>query len=140
MAAAKSVPALPPVPDKIDDIVGKYVKLRDTIKLADDAHELKLEKAKAYLKALNAALLDKLNAVGGDSVATPHGTAYRTTRRSASIADGAVFRDFVIENEAYDLVDWKANAPACDDYLKSEGDLPPGINLTTAYTVGVRRA
>lgn len=85
-------------------------------------------------------MLERLNAVGGDSVKTPHGTAYRTTRRSASIADGAVFRQYVIDNENFDLVDWRANAIAVDDFIKENGVQPPGVNFSSTYTVGVRRS
>lgn len=129
-----------PLPDTIDALVEQMVKTRDRLKEADDAHKEKTKVARDYKERLEAALLAKLNEVGGESVKTAHGTVYRTTRRSATIADGAVFREFVIGNEAFDLVDWKANANAVDDFIKNEGTPPPGVNYSTAYTVGVRRA
>lgn len=129
-----------PLPDTIDALVEQMVKTRDKLKEADDAHKEKTKIARDYKERLEAALLAKLNEVGGESVKTAHGTVYRTTRRSATIADGGVFREFVIGNDAFDLVDWKANANAVDDFIKNEGTPPPGINFTTAYTVGVRRA
>lgn len=128
------------VPDTIDELVDRYIRLRDKIKEVEDAHKAKLADAKAYLEELNAKLLARLNEVGGEAVKTEHGTVYRTTRRSASIADGDAFRQFVIQNEAFDLVDWRANANAVDDFIKSESAPPPGVNFTTAYTVGVRRS
>lgn len=129
-----------PLPDTIDALVEQMVKTRDKLKEADDAHKERTKVARDYKERLEAALLAKLNEVGGESVKTAHGTVYRTTRRSATIADGGTFREFVIGNEAFDLVDWKANANAVDDFIKNEGTPPPGVNFTTAYTVGVRRA
>lgn len=129
-----------PLPDTIDALVEQMVKTRDRLKEADDAHKEKTKVARDYKERLENALLAKLNEVGGESVKTVHGTVYRTTRRSASIADGSVFREYVIDNGAYDLVDWKANANAVDDFIKNEGTPPPGVNYNTAYTVGVRRA
>jgi len=129
-----------PMPDTIDALVEQMVKVRDKLKEADDAHKEKTKVARDYKEQIEAALLAKLNDVGGESVKTAHGTVYRTTRRSATIADGGVFREFVIDSEAFDLVDWKANANAVDDFIKNEGTPPPGVNYTTAYTVGVRRA
>jgi hypothetical protein len=131
---------MPIPPENFDELVAQYVKLRDSLKAADEAHAEKTKMAKDYRSALEAKLLERLNAVGGDAISTGHGTAYRTTRRSATIKDAEVFRTYVIDQEAFDLVDWKANANAVDDFVKSEGSLPPGVNLTTAYTVGVRRA
>ena len=129
-----------PLPDTIDALVEQMVKTRDKLKDADDAHKERTKVAREYKERLENALLAKLNEVGGESVKTAHGTVYRTTRRSATIADGDVFRQFVIGNEAFDLVDWKANANACDDFIKNEGTPPPGVNFSTAFTVGVRRA
>lgn len=127
-------------PENMDDLVAQFVKLRDRIKEADNAHKEKTKPAKDYLDLLTAKLMEKLNDMGGESVKTAHGTAYRTTRRSATVADGETFRQFVIATEAFDIVDWKANANAVDDFIKSEGSPPPGVNFSTAYTVGVRRA
>lgn len=128
-----------PLPENMDELVNQVVMVRDKLKEADDAHKKKTEVARVYKERLEAKLLEKLNEMGGESVKTPHGTAYRTTRRSASIADGNAFRSYVVSNNAYDIVDWKANAPAIDDFIKANGSPPPGVNFTTAYTVGVRR-
>jgi hypothetical protein len=128
------------LPDNIDDLVNQYVRLRDKLKEADDAHKAKTKSARAYLDLLNTKLLERLNDVGGESVKTPHGTVYRTTRRSATIADGDVFRQYVIANEQFDLVDWHANATAVGDFITENGAQPPGINFSQAFTVGVRRS
>lgn len=128
------------IPQNIDDLVSQYIRLRDKIKEVEDAHKEKLKTAKEHLEHLNNTLLDRLNQLGGESVKTAHGTVYRTTRRSASIADGDTFRQFVINNEAFDLVDWRANANAVDDFIKEQQAPPPGVNFSTTYTVGVRRA
>jgi hypothetical protein len=128
------------LPDNIDELVAAMVKVRDKLKEADDAHKAKTAEARSLKERLESKLLERLNDLGGESVKTKHGTVYRTTRRSASIADGDAFRQFVIGNEAFDLVDWRANANSVDDYIKTEGAPPPGVNFTTAFTVGVRRA
>lgn len=129
-----------PVPDSFDELIDQFVKLRDKLKEADDAHKERTKMARAHLEVLTNKLLEKLNATGGESIKTKFGTAYRTTRRSATIADGELFRGYVINNAAFDLVDWKANANSVDDFIKNAGSPPPGVNFTTAYTVGVRRA
>jgi hypothetical protein len=128
------------LPQNVDQLVDQYVRLRDKLKEADDAHKKKTEQARAYLLTLNGKLLEQLAAVGGESVKTPHGTAYQSTKRSASIADGDAFREYVINNGEFDLVDWRANANAVDDFIKEHGAVPPGVNFSTMITVGVRRA
>ena len=128
------------MPLNIEELVSQYIRLRDRIKEAEDAHKAKLKDAKDHLEKLNNSLLERLNEVGGESVKTAVGTVYRTTRRTASIADGDAFRQFVISNEAFDLVDWKANANAVDDFIKNETAPPPGVNFSMTFTVGVRRS
>lgn len=126
-------------PDDFATLVSQYIKMRDAIKAAEDKHKVKVKPAKDFLESLNGKILAKLIEHGGDSIKTSAGTAYRTTRRAATISDGGVFRQFVVENEMFDIVDWRANANAVDDFIKSNGSTPPGVNFSTAYTVGVRR-
>lgn len=127
-------------PENIEDLVDQFVKLRDKIKAADDAHKAKMSPAREYLEVLQGKLLDRLNEIGGESVKTPAGTCYRTTRRSASIADGEAFRKFIIDNDAFDIVDWRANALAIEDFIEANQSPPPGVNFSKTFTVGVRRA
>jgi hypothetical protein len=130
---------LPPIPGTIEEMVGQYVKLRDTLKEADDQHKKKTATARAYKEKLEGGLLAKLNEIGGENVKTGMGTVYRTTRRSAVIRDGDAFRSYVINNDEFDLIDWKANAGAVDDFIKSNSVPPPGVDFSTTFTVGVRR-
>lgn len=127
-------------PDTMDGLIDLYVKLRDRIAEADAAHKEKVKPAREMLEALNGQILARLNEFGGDSIKTRFGTAYRTEKKSATIQDAQMFRDFVIANQAWDIADWKANAPAVADFVQTEGALPPGVNYTTAYVVGVRRS
>jgi hypothetical protein len=136
----KSPPKLPPLPDNVDTLVDQFVRLRDQIKVLNDAHKEKIAGAVAYMEQLNGKLMEQLNAIGGDSVQTPSGTAYRKITRSASIADGQAFREYIIEHELWDLADWKANAPAVDAFIKDNTTPPPGVNFSTFMTIGVRRA
>ena len=56
------------------------------------------------------------------------------------MADGDTFRKCVISKNLFDLVDWRANAPAVAEFIEDEGVTPPGVNFSTSFTVGVRRA
>lgn len=127
-------------PETIETLVAQYVRLRDRIKEADDAHKEKTKAAREFLENLNGKLLQQLQTLGGDSIKTQAGTVYKTVKKSASIADGDVFRDFIIQTQAFDMVDWKANAGAVEDYIKSTSVPPPGVNFNMTHVVGVRRS
>lgn len=128
-----------PVEQPIDMLVDRFIKLRDGLKVADEAHKEKTKAAREYLDQLNAQLLMRLNALGGESVKTRVGTVYRSSRKSASIADGKAFREFVTEGGHFDLLDWKANATAVADFIDAHEAPPPGVSFSVAFQVGVRR-
>lgn len=120
--------------------IAQYIALRDMIAAIKKKHEEELKPYTDALLRLNGVLLEHLNENGGDSVSVRGvGTVYRNTKRSASIADGSEFRRFIIGGELWDLVDWKANAPQIAEYIKKEKTVPPGINMSSVVTVGVRR-
>lgn len=124
---------------KFDVLISRYVRLRDTIKEADKAHKEKLAPYREMLEMLGNQMLGMLQATGQDSAASSHGTVYKTTRKSASLADPAEFRRFVIGGELWDLADWKANAPAVEQFIAEHGAQPPGVNFQQVIEVGVRR-
>jgi len=95
-----------------------------------------------YKKALddmNALLLNHLNEIGANNVNTDAGTVYRTEKKAASLADPKAFMDYVITNKAWDLMDRKANTTAVAEFMKEHQTLPPGVNFSSAFVVGVRR-
>ena len=128
------------VEDTLDQMIEKYVIVRDRLKEADAAHKDKTAEARQWLEDQNVTILGRLQTLGVDNVKTPHGTAYQSTKKSATVADGAVFRQFVIDNSAWKLIDVRANAPAVSTWIKAHEAPPPGVNYTETKVAGVRRA
>lgn len=124
----------------INKRVDQYVALRDKIKKLDDEHKEKMKPYREVLEKLNGVLLEHLNQISGDSVRTEAGTVYRTAKKAASLADADAFMRFVIGNEAWDLLDRKANVTAVADFIEENNAPPPGVNFSTTFVVGVRRA
>jgi hypothetical protein len=122
-----------------DTRVAQYVKLRDLIKAKESEFKEKISPYKVTLDKLNSVLLDHLNKVGANSVNTDSGTVYKTEKKSASLADPAAFMEYVIANDAWDLMDRKANVTAVADFMEEHKALPPGVNFNSAFIVGVRR-
>jgi hypothetical protein len=120
--------------------IEQFVKLRDLIKQKNDAHKKVMTPYNETLEQLNSLLLAHLNTVSGNSVSTDAGTVYRTEKKSASLADGQAFMNYVIANNAWDLLDRKANVVAVEDFIKGNNTPPPGVNYSCTQVVGVRRA
>ena len=131
-------PSNPEVVD-IDGCAALYVELRDTI--AAIKAEM-IERTKPYRKGLDdldAILLKALQDQGVKSMRTPSGTVYQRVEASATIKDRKMFKDFVIDNGQWDLLDWKANKPAVRKYMEEQQADVPGLNFTASMTIGVRR-
>lgn len=124
----------------INTRVGQYVALRDKIKEKEAAHKDELKPFKETLEKLGAVILAHLNETGAESVRTDAGTAYVTPKRSATLADANAFFEYVKENEAWDLMDRKANVTAVADFVEEHNAPPPGVNYTTILNVGIRRS
>jgi hypothetical protein len=125
---------------KFERYIEAYIKLRDRLADATKAFEETQKPDKELMNMLTSWLTNRLETVGADSVKTKAGTAYTTTRYTASLADPKAFMDFVISNNKLDLLDRKANSAAVRDFVEETGSLPPGANLSAIRTVGVRRA
>ena len=67
------------------------------------------------------------------------GTAYRSTRASATVADWESVLDYVQENEAWELLERRVNKTAVEQFKSVEGDLPPGVNWAETQVVNFRR-
>lgn len=119
--------------------VAQYVKLRDLIKIKDKEFKEAMEPYRKTLDDLNGVLLNHLNSIGGNSLNTDAGTVYRTEKKSAALSDSAAFMDYVIANNAFDLLDRKANVTAVVEYMKEHNAPPPGVNFSATHVVGVRR-
>jgi hypothetical protein len=126
-------------PVDIEKRVKQYVVIRDHIKAIEEKHKKELAEWKDIQDKLTGIIQGALEACGAESIKTSEGTAYTTTRYSASLADPKAFMDHVILNGSFELMDKKANATAVRDYVAETGALPPGVNLSSMSTIGVRR-
>src|SRR5215510_5820182 len=133
------VTMLDPEQPLINKRVEQYIALRDKIKKLDDEHKEKMKPFREALEQLNASLLGQLNAIGVENVKTDAGTVYKTKKRSATIADGKAFMDYIILHKDWDLLDRRANVTAVADHIDEFHSQPPGVNYAETFVVGVRR-
>lgn len=123
------------------DVVKTYIKLRDRraqrkseYEAADAADKEKQEKIEAYL-------LKEFNESGIDSIRTEFGTAYKSSRTSATVADwDAFFTNYVVPNAAWEMLERRVNKTAVEQFKAANEDLPPGINWSETQVVNIRRS
>lgn len=124
---------------KLSDLVAKYIELRDRKSLYKAEYEGKVAKVNEVMDKIEAKLLEVFTSTGMESVKTEAGTAYASTRTSASVADRDAFLDFVRAREEWSLLDVRASKLAVEQFIAANEDIPPGVNLRQERVVGVRR-
>ena len=122
------------------DLMDEYIGLRDQKSAAKKRFaEFCRDNYDDRMDAIEGILLNTLNAMGVDSLASDSGTAFKKISTSVTIADGREFRRHIIGGEHWDMIDWRANATAINDLVERGEPLPPGINRNATYVVQIRR-
>ena len=123
----------------VDQIIAAYMKLRtDKAKVEAEAKEAtklikqKMEKLESWIK-------EKADQDGVTSFKTKHGTAFLTTTDFASVENWDAMLEFVVKNEAYDMLEKRVSKTAVRGFIKENKEVPPGINYGTRLDVNVRK-
>jgi len=125
--------------EDIDKRVEQYIQIRDLLKAVDErwnAERKPLLELQERLAGIIRSSMDDLNVTNMKSRA---GTCFLSTRYTASLADPEAFMQYMMASGEFELLDRKANTTAVRDYVERHNTLPPGVNLTSLQTVGVRR-
>lgn len=127
---------------KLDELVANYIKLRDKKSQLKKQYDEKVAKVDAVMDKMEAIILKTFQDSGIDSARTDAGTAYVSTRTSASVASREEFFAWVLQDteERLSFLENRVNKTMVDQYKAANDDLPPGINFRSEVTVGVRRA
>lgn len=125
---------------KMDELVAKYIELRDKKAEFKKEYEAKVADTDRLLGKIEAVFLQKFNAEGTDSIKTAAGTAFKSLRSSASVADRDAFFAYIKANDAYELLEARCNKTAVAQHKAANDELPPGVNWSEEVTVNIRRS
>ena len=120
--------------------VGQLVALRDKMDEIKERHKEELKPLEEAKNLLEAWFLQYLNENNLKNAKTENGTVSIRVDASATVADGEAFRLWIIEKNAFEFADIRANKTTVREYVEKEGVPPPGVNFSTRQAVGCRRA
>jgi hypothetical protein len=121
--------------------IALYLAVRDRRAQRKKAYQVDDEKDKMVQDKLEANFLAKFQKNGTDSLTVRGvGTAYTSTKTSASVADHEIFMQFIKDNDEWGLLDARALKSAIEVYKEQHQALPPGINWSEEIVVNVRKA
>lgn len=126
----------------LDRVVQAFNAIKDARtakRRAWEAEDVALEQDQDKLKVL---MLDMLNQIGGKSIATDHGTIYRTEKVRPSAADWSAVYAWIMEDpDRFELLEKRLKATFVKQFMEdNDGVIPPGVNVHREYEVAVRRA
>ena len=125
---------------KLNEIIAKYVELRDRKSEIETECKEKVAKIVAVMDRMESALLQALEESGTESFKTDAGTAYRTEKVSCTTADKNVFLEFIRTNELWALLDARPLKAGIQEYKEQHADIPPGINWRSEIGINIRRS
>jgi hypothetical protein len=125
---------------RIDERVAQYVYLRDLLAEKKKVYKADIAPIEEAMGKLGGSLLRFLNGTGQKSARTAYGTVIVLIEYSARCTDPDAFITYVRENDAWELVDRRANKTAVKVFAETHGNLPPGVELNSYQTIGVRQS
>lgn len=137
--AVEGAPEEPVVAGKPAQMLSHFIACREKRRALKRLFETEDEPLKSLETDLGLWLQKYLIVGGLENIKTAVGTAFLTTKTTASLKDPDEFMKFVTATGKFELLDRKANTTAVRDYLKANGALPPGANLSSIQTVGVHK-
>lgn len=123
----------------IDAVVGAYISLRDKKKEVAARHREEMAVFNDKMNQIETFLLMDFGQKGIESAKTESGTAYKVSRRTVKSEDWEAFIEYVRENDLWHMLDRRSNKSAVEEFLEANGELPPGLSITTSLGINVRR-
>ena len=124
----------------LDRLLRAYVHMRDKRAVAKREFEEKDGQIKRNMALVEAQLLKMLNSAGSDSLKVSGvGQAYLSKKVTVRATDWNAFWEFILETKQIDLLQKRVASRAVQEMVETEGELPPGLDMSTERVVNVRR-
>lgn len=128
----------PDVP--LEKLVKVYLKMNATLTEKRKAYEEEEQKLKDKMAKVKLALLEYCKAENVTTVRTTEGLFFRTVKTNYWTNDWESMRNFIVENNAVELLHERIHQTNMKQFLEEHPDLhPPGLNVDTEYSITVRR-
>lgn len=129
------------LPQKMDDMVNAYIKIRDKRSANKKEFEEQDSELEVQMQLISTAMLDLCKTINADSVKTKYGTIIRSVKSRYWTNDWDSMYNFIEETGAFGLLEKRLHQTNMKDFLAENPDLlPKGLNVESEYTVVVRRS
>lgn len=120
----------------IDTLCKIYMKMRTKISELNS----EIAKIEEQKEQVSIAMRDKMKELGGQSLRTDYGTVVLLKKTRYYTQDWDSFKQFVLENQAVDLLERRIAQANMTQFLEANpGLVPPGLNAESKIDVSVRK-
>ena len=113
-----------------------YLKIRNAIKAKDE----EIKQLKEELATIDAALLEKCEAEGSNSISTPEGTVIRRLLQNYWTSDWEPMYEMIAEHGAFHLLEKRIHNGNMKEFLAENPEASPrGLQQTSKYVISVRK-
>lgn len=124
----------------LDKLVRVYMKMRAAIQEIEKEYDTKLEELKAQQQVVKNSIKDQMLSMGSKSIRTDFGTVVLAQKTRYYTNDWESFKQFVIDNDAVDLLEKRIAQSNMAKFLEENPSLvPPGMNSDSEFDVSVRK-
>jgi hypothetical protein len=116
----------------------KYLEFRNEVERIEKEAKAKTAALRAVMADIESWFAAKAQEEGLKTIPTAHGTAYWSTHYSAKAANPTLFKDFVIANKMFDLLETRASKVAVKSFIEANGAPPPGVDFTSVNVFNLR--
>lgn len=130
--------------EKTDNLLERLIRAYMLMREKRSEIKREFEEADGSLKhkmgLVEAELLKMLNKAGSDSLKIKGlGQAYLSKRVTVKATDWNALYDFIMETKQIDLLQKRIASRVVQEYVETEGELPPGVDMSSERVVNVRR-
>lgn len=125
----------------LEELVKVYLTIRNERERIEAEWKARNNELLADLRALENQMLVTCNENNASSIKTPSGTVIRQLSERYTVADGDLFRKFVLQEGAVELFESRIHQGHFKEFIaerKDEG-LPPGVNVMREFGITVRK-
>jgi hypothetical protein len=123
----------------VDEVVSAYIKLRAKKDAMEAEVKAETKKIVEKMDKFEGWLKQQADAQGVTSFKTKHGTAFLKTTDYANVENWDVTLAFILEQQAFDLLNKAVSKVAVRGYIEENKAVPPGVNYGTKIEVEVRK-
>ena len=124
----------------MDKLAKAYLKIRNAKSELTQKYEDEMATLDEQENQLESAMKDQMLAMGTKSMRTDAGTVMLGTKTRYTTQDWGSFKEFVIKNDAVDLLERRIAQRNMAQFLEENPDkVPPGLNADTQYQISVRK-